>query len=144
MNTNFEFKENENDITITKYIGDSDSVLILNIVNDKDVTKIGSSAFKGCTKLTNLKIPDSVIEIAANAFNGCINLTTIKCSSNSVLNKMFKPCIPNNLMHNFISNDFKQLNSINKENMFFYLIINAPDKITSDVSNYFKRKKIFS
>ena len=39
------------------------------------VTRIGSSAFKGCTCLTNVTIPDSVTEIGWYTFRGCTGLT---------------------------------------------------------------------
>lgn len=116
---------------------------LTNVEIPNSVTSIGDYAFSGCTGLTTIEIPSSVTELGSNTFENCVNLTTIKCLSNSVVNKIFKPCIPNNLLHNFISNDFKMLSNLNKENMFFYFIINMPDKITSDFSNYFKRKKEF-
>ncbi len=41
------------------------------------VTKIGYSAFQGCTELTSVLIPDSVQKIDGNAFNYCHSLTKI-------------------------------------------------------------------
>jgi len=41
----------------------------------KSVTSIGSSAFKGFTKLKKIKIPASVKSIDAGAFDGCISLS---------------------------------------------------------------------
>ena len=42
------------------------------------VTEIGISAFKGCTGLTSIEIPNSVTEIGDEAFYGCTGLTTIE------------------------------------------------------------------
>ena len=61
------------------------------------VTSIGSSAFRNCSALSTINIPNSVTSIGATAFFGCIGLTSI-----SILNGMtnigssaFKGC--NNL-----------------------------------------------
>lgn len=44
----------------------------INIPNS--VKNIGDNAFMDCTKLKSIKIPDSVTEIGKNAFSGCKNL----------------------------------------------------------------------
>jgi len=41
------------------------------------VTSIGVCAFIGCTELTSLRIPDSVTSIGFAAFSGCTSLTTV-------------------------------------------------------------------
>lgn len=41
------------------------------------LTRIGNSAFKYCTAMTQFTIPDTVVEIGANAFEGCNKITSI-------------------------------------------------------------------
>ena len=47
------------------------------IPTDGSVTSIGNSAFRGCTGLTSVTIPDSVTSIWNQAFYGCTGLTSI-------------------------------------------------------------------
>ena len=47
------------------------------IPTDGSVTSIGSSAFRGCTGLTSITIPNSVTSIGEDAFYGCTGLTNI-------------------------------------------------------------------
>ena len=41
------------------------------------VSSIGDNAFKGCSNITEITIPDTVANIGDNAFNGCANLSEI-------------------------------------------------------------------
>lgn len=66
----------ENNCIIEK----STKTLVLGCKNSaisKSITNIGSGAFKGCTDLTTITIPDSVTSIGASAFSGCTGLTSI-------------------------------------------------------------------
>ena len=58
------------------------------------VTRIGSSAFNGCTGLTSIKIPNSVTSIGSSAFRGCSGLTsiTIPNSVTSIGDYAFSSC----------------------------------------------------
>ena len=58
------------------------------------VTSIGNSAFRGCTGLTSVNIPNSVTSIGNDVFYGCKGLTsvTIPNSVTSIGNSAFSDC----------------------------------------------------
>lgn len=67
-----------------KYWGD---IVIPSYISHKGVLygviSIGEEAFRGCTSLTAITIPDSIIEIGHWAFEGCANLTSIVWNAKS-------------------------------------------------------------
>ena len=72
------------------------------IPTDGSVTSIGFCAFRGCTLLTNITIPNSVTSIDYYAFEGCTGLTsiTIPDSVTSIGGSAFYGC--NNLQNIYI------------------------------------------
>ena len=76
-----EFVSNGDGTCYVKGIGTcTDTVLIIPSFspNGDQVTSIGSSAFRRCTNLTSIIIPDGIISIGNYAFEGCTNLVEIK------------------------------------------------------------------
>jgi len=53
---------------------------------------IGNEAFLGCSSLSSIELPESVISIHSSAFQGCSSLTSIEIPS-------FDPIIPGNSFH---------------------------------------------
>ena len=64
------------------------------VILPEGLTKIGNSAFEGCTHLASVTIPDSVISIGDYAFRGCASLAsvTIPDSVTSIGTYAFKGC----------------------------------------------------
>jgi hypothetical protein len=64
----FTFTTNNAAITITGYTGPGGTVIIPSTTNGYKVIYIGSSAFLGCTSVTNISIPSTVTNIEDQAF----------------------------------------------------------------------------
>ena len=105
----------------------SSSVTIPETVNYNDntysVTRIGSSAFKDCSSLTSVEIPNSVTTIWDEAFWGCSSLTSVEIpnSVTTIGSSTFKDCysltsveIPNSVtfIGNYAFYDCSSLTSI--------------------------------
>lgn len=70
-------------ITITDYTGTGGAVAIPSTIAGKPVTSIGNLAFRFCSGLTEVTIPNSIIRIGEEAFYSCTSLTSIRVDSNN-------------------------------------------------------------
>lgn len=80
---NFEYVENLNGgITILKYWGNDTELVIPEQIDGKNVTEIGTCAFRFNESLISVTIPNTVTDIFPKAFDSCDSLTTVVLSQN--------------------------------------------------------------
>lgn len=73
----FEYEIYNDEVIITKYIGDKSDVIVPSTIEGKTVKNIGYRAFSGCENLTSIKLPNTLTKIGEDAFESCRKLTTI-------------------------------------------------------------------
>ena len=91
----FVVDEENNQCTVTKYLGESTKVIIPLAYKGVPVTAIGSNCFKYRDDIVSVVIPDSVISLGYMAFYGCFSLKRVEMSNNiSLIGAMaFSSCI---------------------------------------------------
>lgn len=127
----FEYKIGNGKATITKYTGKAAKLTIPATLGGYPVTSIGWGAFKDCTKLTTVTIPDSVTSIGEYAFQGCFVLTsiTIPDSVTSIGEFAFRGC--NWLTSITIPNSVTSISRYAFEGCTWLTSITIPDSVTS-------------
>ena len=74
----FVFDESTGTVTGLTDEGKTATELVIpSTINGVAVTSIGQNAFKGCTTLASVTIPEGVTSIGYSAFNGCESLTSV-------------------------------------------------------------------
>ncbi len=99
-------------------------IIIPSVYNDKPVTSIGDSAFRGCSGLTSITIGNSVTSIGNSAFWGCYKL--VEVINKSGLN-ITKGSRDNGYIAYYSLNVKKDGTSdiVNKEGYLFYIYDNV-------------------
>lgn len=78
--TDFEYTENDGGITVTKYIGESDKIVIPATIDGKPVTEIGKT-FSMLQPITSVRMPNTVRTIGDLAFDQCRYLESVQLSA---------------------------------------------------------------
>ena len=78
--------------TVIAYDAFKDCTELTSIVIPNSVKKIGESSFEGCTNLKEVVIPDSVEIIYRYAFKGCTSLTSIVIPASVIDHDAFNGC----------------------------------------------------
>ena len=90
----FQYEKYERYITITKYNGSAENVIVPSTIDGTKVMIIEQDAFRECASLKNVEIPNTVIYIGCYAFYNCENLQkiTIPDSIQDIGNFTFYNC----------------------------------------------------
>ena len=91
--TDFEYAENEDGITVTKYIGESTEVAIPETIDGKPVTEIGKN-FAMLKPIISVRMPDTVHSIGDLAFDQCWVLESVQLSAGllTIEDRAFRGC----------------------------------------------------
>ena len=94
MDLGIKFSLQGNAYTVTDYTGNAAEVIIPSKYKGVAVTSIGEEAFRYCSGLTSITIPNSVTYIHFFAFDGCSGLTsiTIPSSITYIADNAFSGC----------------------------------------------------
>ena len=77
MKSEYEYTVFDGEVTITKYNGKATDLIIPSEIDGYPVTVIGKKAFKGCSRLKSVIIPNTVTDIKESAFKSCRKLESI-------------------------------------------------------------------
>lgn len=84
-----------NEISIKKYIGSAENVVIPSEIEGYPVTKISACAFYNCQTIKNVVVPDTVTAIERQAFMDCRALESVTLSKNitQIKDTLFSCCL---------------------------------------------------
>ena len=70
--------DGDGSVSVKGYTGDDPEIVIPETIEGKTVSDIGAIAFRGCSSLTGIIIPDGITSIGERAFEGCSSLAGIE------------------------------------------------------------------
>ena len=89
----YNFKGDYPGVTICGYVGDSNQLIIPNMINGREVSAIEKDTFVGDKRIESVTFPNSIKSIGNNCFNGCPNLKTVTLATGvNQFEKVFCDC----------------------------------------------------
>lgn len=73
----FKYTIENDEVTITNYIGDDTNVVIPDTISGMPVTTIGKNAFFGNKSIMSVSFPESLLSIESRAFDSCTGISSI-------------------------------------------------------------------
>ena len=70
----FEYEEVEGGVSITKYLGEDELIVVPSVIDGKDVVSLGEMVFANNEVIRACKLSDCIQEISKRAFTNCTNL----------------------------------------------------------------------
>ena len=75
--TDFEYKVRESGVTLTKYLGSAERIIVPDTVEGASVVAIASGTFENSSEIKELVVPDSVAVVGHGALSGCTKLEVL-------------------------------------------------------------------
>ncbi len=83
-------------ITLSKYLGTENEVIVPEKIDGKVFAKIGEKAFEGCRNIESIVLPESITDIRKSAFINCESLKTVRFNTKEIISiepyDIFKGC----------------------------------------------------
>jgi hypothetical protein len=94
LDLNYEYRLEENSVTIVKYIGNATELVIPDKIEGKCVTSIGNYAFVNQRKIRRIEFPHGLQRIGSHAFYDCRGLESVIFSDSltDIFDGAFKNC----------------------------------------------------
>ena len=73
----FEISPADGGVSVDKYLGADESVTVPEMIDGKNVTAVGISAFENNKTIKSVTIPSSVKSVSSSAFSGCSALESV-------------------------------------------------------------------
>ncbi|HAQ63443.1 MAG TPA: hypothetical protein DCR23_03170 [Ruminococcaceae bacterium] len=102
--SDFEYDTFGENLTLTSYNGEEETLIIPETIDSKPITEIGDTAFIKCTGIKSITLPERLEKIGDYAFSRCTNLesVTIPASVTEIGINIFSRCPAFNTVYGYL------------------------------------------